>query len=365
MKDEFTTRYDLFAFVGAFLSGVILYFYLYVMAQAHQAVVSAAMIAVMVGYTLLAFRLPLLRVRQDQAGDNAYYLGLLFTLMSMAYALYEFGAAIGTSGRPAEQSGPRQIIANFGIALASTVTGIFLRVLLQQIRVDPADLENVTRIELVEASKRVRANVENVTIELGRFHDEVRQRSTDVVNVLFEETRKSAEQMHKSVLVEVAQMTHELGSAVERLRAIEPPPVALSQSFDNVATALRTAGEKTEGIAASLQGISQAAEGSFTKIQEAATLLGRLAEQMEGTQSITAEKVAAAVERVSTALTTVGEQLHTHLGLYAQLEEQSRRSAAESLRAQSAAVEVLTRMTEVTKGLTTVLRETAARNDRR
>jgi low affinity Fe/Cu permease len=362
IKDDLTTRYDLFAFVGAFLAGVILYFYLYVIADAHQVAVSAAMIAVMAAYTFLAFRLPLLRVRQDQAGDNAYYLGLLFTLMSMAYALYEFGAALNTSGRTVEQSGTRQIIANFGIALASTITGIFLRVLLQQIRVDPSDLENVTRIEMVEVSKRVRANVENVTIELGRFHDEIRQRSNDVVNVLFEETRKSTEQMHKRVLDEVHEMTRELAGAIERLRSIEPPPVALSESFEKVTKALQTSAEKTEGIAVSLQGISQAAEGSFAKIQEAATLLGRLAAQMEGAQTTTAEKIATAVEKVSTALTTVGDQLHTHLGLYAQLEEQSRRSAAESVRAQAAAVEVLTRMTEVTKGLTTMLRA-AARND--
>jgi hypothetical protein len=358
MKDDLNTRYDLFAFVGAFLSGVVLYFVLHVMADVHQVIVSAAVIAVMVGYTLLAFKLPLLRVRQDQAGDNAYYLGLLFTLMSMAFALYEFGSAIAATARTPDQ-GPRQIIANFGIALASTITGIFLRVLLQQIRVDAADLENVTRIELVEASKRVRANVENVTVELGRFHDEVRQRSNDVVDTLFEEARKSSEQLHKNVLQEVHSMTRELGEAVTRLRAVEPPPVTLSHTFEKVASALQSAGDKTDGIATSLQGISQAAEGSFSKLQDAATLLAKVAEQMEGSQTATAEKVAAAVEKVSVALSTVGEQLDKHLGLYAQLEDQSRRSAVEAVRAQTAAVEVLTRLAEITKGLTTVLRETA------
>lgn len=380
MKDEFNTRFDLLVFIGAFVSGVVLYVLLHVVLQVHQVIVSAAVIAVMVAYTLLAFKLPLLRVRQDQAGDNAYYLGLLFTLMSMAFALYEFGTAILASGRTPDQ-GPRQIIANFGIALASTITGIFLRVLLQQMRVDPADLENVTRIELAEASKRVKANVDNVTVELGRFHDEVRQRSNDVVTTLFEETKKSVAQLHaqvdsttttmlasvasahKSVLEQAHEMTRELGSAVARLRTVEPPPVTLSRRLDKVTTVLQTVGDKTEGIATSFQEIARAAESSSSKMAEAANLLGRLVEQMETTHDATTEKIAAAVEKVSTALATVGEQLNKHLGLYAQLEEQSRRSGTEALRAQAAAVEVLTRLAEVAKGLTSVLKE-AGRSER-
>ena len=175
------TRGDLIAFVGAFGIGLALYIVLHAWLHVRQAFVTFAVLAVMFGYAYFAAKQSRFRVRLDQAGDNAYYLGLLFTLTSMAFALYEFGvttdAGVG-AGRAGEtgigQTGVDEIISNFGIALASTVAGIFLRVFLHQMRVDPADVENMTRIELSDASKRVRASLDTVYLDFGRFHSEVR-----------------------------------------------------------------------------------------------------------------------------------------------------------------------------------------------
>ena len=47
------------------------------------------------------------RLREDIAGDNIYYLGFLFTLTSLASALYLFSLGKG---------GTEVIISNFGIA---------------------------------------------------------------------------------------------------------------------------------------------------------------------------------------------------------------------------------------------------------
>jgi archaellum component FlaC len=375
VKDELTTRYDLHAFAGAFLLGLAAYLVLHAVAHVRQGFVSATLIAIMVAYSLMAARLPLVRVRLDQAGDNAYYLGLLFTLTSMAFALYEFGAATAST-RPGDPSGPRQIIENFGIALASTIAGIFLRVFLGQWRADPADLEHVTRIELAEASKRVKASVENVTVELGRFHEEVRQRSDDITRTLFEETKKSAEELHtqvkqttqtmleavaqtqKSVLDQTNEMSRELGGAVARLRTVEPPPTTLAKRLDKVVGVLQTAGDQTEGIATNLQHIAERAESSSTNIQEAATLLKQVAEQVEKAQTESIERLTTALGKVDSAFTTSAERLDQHFKLSAQLEEQSQRATAEAVRAQTAAVEVLSRLTDISKGLANVLRET-------
>src|SRR5215216_504004 len=86
-----------------------------------QLPISIALVALMVAYAVIVIWVPRLRVRLDQAGDNAYYLGLLFTLASMAFALYDFRAA--TQG-PASATGVQRIISNFGIALATTIAGI-------------------------------------------------------------------------------------------------------------------------------------------------------------------------------------------------------------------------------------------------
>ena len=66
----------------------------------------------------------------EEEGDNVYYLGLLFTLISLMFALVELFGGTGTEVvRNAEKI--RTLLGNFGIALSSTVVGIAGRVAVQ------------------------------------------------------------------------------------------------------------------------------------------------------------------------------------------------------------------------------------------
>ena len=52
----------------------------------------------MASYALLALVTKRYRLREDKVGDNIYYLGFLFTLVSLAYALHVYdpnGAGAG------------------------------------------------------------------------------------------------------------------------------------------------------------------------------------------------------------------------------------------------------------------------------
>jgi hypothetical protein len=322
------SRLDVLVFVGAFLTGLGLYFVLHWKMQTSQVVVTGTIVLIMMSYAVIVACAPRLRVRLDQAGDNAYYLGLLFTLVSMAFALYEFGTAVsGTSGAAANRTGTQQIIANFGVALASTITGIFLRISLHQMRVDPSEVESMTRIELAEASKRIRATLDTVTKDLALFHDEARQRSTDAANALLEDTARAVEALNHEVqrvtqeMMTAATSVHEgfvkeakeqtalfsgmaaeAKAAIERLRSVEPPPLTLSRRLERVGKVLEAAGDQMERV-----------------------------------------------------VETIGRRLEQDSEALAHLEEQSKRSAEESLRAQEGSVEVLTKLTELTRGLTSVL----------
>ncbi len=65
----------------------------------------------------------------EEEGDNVYYLGLLFTLISLMFTLVELFGADTYAVRSAEKI--RALLENFGIALTSTVVGIAGRVLVQ------------------------------------------------------------------------------------------------------------------------------------------------------------------------------------------------------------------------------------------
>ena len=65
----------------------------------------------------------------EEEGDNVYYLGLLFTLLSLMFALLElFGA---DTGGERNTENIRALLENFGIALTSTIVGIAGRVAVQ------------------------------------------------------------------------------------------------------------------------------------------------------------------------------------------------------------------------------------------
>src|ERR1700719_2280109 len=104
-----STWLDVAVFGLAFVLGVISYIgFRAWLGMSAQVPVTSTLVVLMVLYVATIVWVPRLRVRMDQAGDNSYYLGLLFTLSSMAFALYDFSAA--TQGAlPASTSGIQQI----------------------------------------------------------------------------------------------------------------------------------------------------------------------------------------------------------------------------------------------------------------
>jgi len=123
----------------------------------------------MIGYAVLIWSARSLRLRDDQAGDNLYYMGFLFTLTSLGVSLYQFNAAHAAE----------EIVQNFGIAIGSTITGIALRVIFNQMRQDPVEVERMMRMELADAARRVRRELDSTVVEFGYFRRTAQQAAAD------------------------------------------------------------------------------------------------------------------------------------------------------------------------------------------
>src|SRR5262245_55714144 len=93
--------------------------------------VTAIPLGLMVLYALALGLARYFRLRDDQAGDNLYYLGFLYTLTSLGVSLWQFSVNHGAEG----------IVTNFGIAISSTILGVALRVVFNQMRQDPVEVE--------------------------------------------------------------------------------------------------------------------------------------------------------------------------------------------------------------------------------
>lgn len=131
--------------------------------------VTAVPCGLLVLYAVIVKFLPYFRLREDQAGDNCYYLGFLFTLFSLSLALIAFVEAGGTE----------EIVEDFGIALSSTIIGLALRVMFNQMRQDPVDIEREARAELAQAAQRLRASLDQSVVEMNSFSRSTQQSIVD------------------------------------------------------------------------------------------------------------------------------------------------------------------------------------------
>lgn len=298
-------------FLGAILMGFAL-MVLLKSTVSSQLFVTIPVASVIVAYSIVVYRYPRLHIRLDQAGDNAYYLGLIFTLMSMAWALYAVGQQISTAQVEGHFSAAESVIGDFGLALATTLVGIICRIVLHQMRIDPADVEKASRIELAKASQNLREKMRDISSEMGRFYEQLRQQQEDHSRNLHEgyqsalsgvlerldqssdmsvkAMQAASNQMNSSIqqLAESAQQGAEaFDTASQRLLAIEPPPTKLSRSFGTMATKVD---QITESLSSAAESISSSA-GQF--------------ELMSGAMSKSVQSLAAVVPLVQA---TLGEQ---------------------------------------------------------
>ena len=223
--------------------------------------VTAIPVLIMITYAVLLGGARLFRLRDDQSGDNLYYMGFLFTLTSLAVSLYQFSAA----------GSAEQIVQNFGIAIASTIAGITLRILFNQMRRDPVEVEAAARLELAEAARRVKRELEGAILEFNYFRrmttqsahdalDEVREGIRAAGKPLEEATRKSGETLDDLN----ARMARTLQSVSEQL--IEEGEL-LSRSAASIVEAIDAAVTKL----ASLQAPEKLIESKLTPVIEGLT----------------------------------------------------------------------------------------------
>lgn len=156
-------------FLVVALGGAMLIVLLRVSESAGDSSSSVAMvmaIALMAMYFVCVVKMERFRLRYDQAGDNMYYLGFIYTLASLSVALYQFQAGIKAS---------HYIASNFGVALASTIVGVATRVLLHQMREDPVDIERESRAQLSHAAAALRAELDQTVRDFNSYRRSTQQ----------------------------------------------------------------------------------------------------------------------------------------------------------------------------------------------
>jgi hypothetical protein len=217
-----------------------------------QLTITAAACAIIVAYWAIVAAVPALRIREDQLGDNCYYLGFLFTLASLAYALYQFGGSSEQGGGDVDQ-----IVANFGLALGSTITGILLRVLINQARRDVLETEQDARMALAEAVVRLRTNIDDAVLALGSFCRQVQQVTAEQIGVAAKQTNRvlseSVAQVGDTSEAAIRQIDQAFAEFQEHAARINASTAATTDAMSHMLAALESATRSIRRFDESLQ----------------------------------------------------------------------------------------------------------------
>ncbi len=151
------------------------------------------------------------RLRGDQSGDNLYYLGFLYTLTSLGVSLWQFSITDGATS----------IVTNFGVAIATTILGIALRVVFNQMRQDPIEVETIARLELADAARKVRQELDGASFEFASF----RRAVTQMLDEGAKEQRAHSERLATELFEKLAEIPD---------RAADPLVLASKQTQDRI-----------------------------------------------------------------------------------------------------------------------------------
>jgi phosphoserine phosphatase len=224
-----------------------------------QIYVTFVPVLIMIGYALLIWLARSLRLRDDQAGDNLYYMGFLFTLTSLGVSLYQFSAM-----RAAEE-----IVQNFGIAIGSTITGIALRVIFNQMRQDPIEVERIMRLELADAARRVRRELDSTVVEFSYVRRAAQQAAADSFHHVAENVDTIAAKLMAGIADVASQAVRPLDDASRR--SAESIATASNTMVDALNATARQLAAEMERLGKSVVDISATINEMTTKLEKMRT----------------------------------------------------------------------------------------------
>lgn len=253
-------------------------------------------------YALVIGRAGTGRLRADQAGDNCYYLGLIYTLASLSYAIFTFD--------PDDTA--TTVVQGFGIALATTIVGLILRVFFNQGRPDLENAEEEIRLEMTDAVARLKGELNTAVRDMHDFSQRIQQ----VLGEVHTSAVNSIESFSKASVTGMQEVSEAASTAIrEEANDFALRSKRYSTTFDSLLTKVERHGELLDDIAEAQQHLTTSSMSIGTVANETKSAMEALlmtSNSARASANETQSSVAAATELAEQLLLTINS-LQAHI----------------------------------------------------
>ena len=255
--------------------------------------VAIGAVALMLLYAMLIAKAGTGRLKADQAGDNCYYLGLIYTLTSLSYAIFTFD--------PDDTA--TTIVQGFGVALATTIVGLILRVFFNQGRPDLEDTEIEVRTELADAVGRLKAEINAAVRDLHDFNVVTQQRLEE----MHQSAAKNIEAVTKVSVTGMQDVAAAAAAVIqEEADEFKTRSKRYTTTFDSLLTKVERHGGLLDGVANAQEQLTRSTESIGASVDDSRNAV----EAILATSSSARTSVDAAQESVASAR-QIADQLLT------------------------------------------------------
>ena len=241
---------------------------------------------------------------REQEGDNLYYLGLLFTLVSLVYALVVLFWLHDIDENLTNRT--YELLGNFGVALLSTVAGILARIYVQNYQNegrhrDPTevdeedweqwgtdytwDLRDGQGIGIGAAARALRRQLMMSTHAFRRYNDISRRMAYDTRLNLHRTVETSSREMQtkaRATLDDFSNGYQQIFNEAKALHAsIEKSAELLDETFKGFTNTMTKASSALEGVGQNLGGLTEIDHQAKSTAQTLSVHSGNLAKQLQ------------------------------------------------------------------------------------
>lgn len=221
-------------------------------------------------YGYLVWRLPEM-YRGGGDADNAYYLGFLFTIVSLSVALYQldFKADTGVSV---------DLVQNFGIALSTTIAGLLLRTFLSPHHIDIGQQDEQARFQLYSATNDFVAALETNAARINETFEvhtgRLAQSFTEATRIMTEQLPGETERATQALSVFGGDVVQALDRALTELKGLSASLAeTASEMQDHLRTTIGREVSAVESSTAELRTVASASAKSLNTLEKSVRLL--------------------------------------------------------------------------------------------